>query len=76
MFTASTVQIFSANIAEMDWIERTGINAGSLRPCDDCTSEEIIPLSPFPFGEIYNGSIYVSQCILFRLILTMIFVVL
>jgi hypothetical protein len=46
---------------DMTWIERTGINAGVLVPCLDCTSDKInLPIS-FPFGQHYNSSIYVSS---------------
>ena len=47
--------------AELEWIERAGVvNGGQLRPCDDCTSEEIILPSPFPHGNHSNSSVYVS----------------
>ena len=53
--------ISAADVTYLEWIERTGINPGVIRQCLDCNSVKIILPSPFPFGDYYNNSVYVSQ---------------
>ena len=51
----------SAQASYLEWVEDTGLNGGELEPCDDCSSDEISLASPFPFGNYYHNSIYVSN---------------
>ncbi|CAI8033001.1 Low-density lipoprotein receptor-related protein 6, partial [Geodia barretti] len=45
----------------LEWVEETGVvNAGQIEACDDCSSEEIPLPNPFPFGNYYHNSVYMS----------------
>lgn len=51
---------YIAQASYLQWVESTGINAGEVEPCDDCSSEGITLLSPFPFGNYYHDIIHVK----------------
>ena len=43
------------------FLEETGINNGSVTPCDDCSSDSIdISDTPFPFGNYRHDSVHVG----------------
>ena len=45
----------------LEWLTHTGVNAGQVEACDDCSSDEILLPVDVPFGNYYHNSIYVSQ---------------
>ena len=52
---------FTAQASYLQWLEHTGVNAGVVAPCDDCSSEEIMLPVSVPFGNYYHSSLYVSE---------------
>ena len=50
----------SAQDAYLQWLKTTGVNAGEIKSCVNCSSEEIILPILFPFGNRRHHSIYVS----------------
>ena len=39
----------------------TSIYSGTLEPCDDCTSSEIVLPADFPFGGYFHQTAYVTN---------------
>ena len=56
-----TVYKFTAQASYLQWLEHTGVNAGVVAPCDDCSSEEIMLPVSVPFGNYNHSSLYVSE---------------
>ena len=51
----------AAQESYLEWLSHTGVNAGEVEACDDCSSEEIqLPVN-VPFGNYYHNSVYVSE---------------
>ena len=59
--TDSLIYTFTAQVSSLQWLEHTGVNAGVVAPCDDCSSEEIMLPVSVPFGNYYHSSLYVSE---------------
>ena len=55
------VLCYAAQDSYLEWLEPTGLNAGTVVPCDDCSSDEIFLPVQFPFGNYYHSSVYVSH---------------
>ena len=54
--------IYTAQNYTLMFLEETGINNGSVTPCDDCSSDSIdISDTPFPFGNYRHDSVHVRE---------------
>ena len=58
--TVYSILLSIAQTSYLPWLEHTGVNAGELEACDDCSSGEIQLPVDVPFGNYYHSSIYVS----------------
>ena len=59
--------VLAAQQSYLPWLDHTGVNAGEVEACDDCSSEEISLPVNVPFGNYYHTSVYVSGIIIWRL---------
>lgn len=62
MLVIHTLQnaLLAAQQSYLPWVNHTGVNAGEVEACDDCSSEEISLPVNVPFGNYYHTSVYVS----------------